>query len=643
MNDDPVPLDALASVETHAWQAITPAAIDWHEQTPHAPAFADHYFSLQQGPAESRHVFIDGNALPQRFTALKPDEVFSIGETGFGSGLNLLLTAQLFRQQALPSAWLQLISTELYPLSADDLQQALQYWQAELDADLVTALLAQYPSPAAGFHRLQLASNISLTLALGDAASMLEKLCVGPSGCIDAWFLDGFAPARNPAMWSDRLCRQLARHSRSGTTLASYTVAGSVRRALNKAGFSISKHAGFGRKRECLRGRWPSPAPSSAQISACSRTSAAPNRLRSGVAAVVGAGLAGATSARALAERGWQVQVFDPNGIAHAASGNRVGVVYATPAATWSAQSRFYLHSYIVALRWLQRYQAEALDIAELKGVLQHIAHERQQKKLIQALARGIWPADLLQQVNQSTFKLPAGGWVRPKAWCRLLLQHPAITLQRQAVTGWQATDHGLQLQLGKDELASADAVIVCTGASTLTLPGMQNMPLQVVRGQVTEVAATDASRQWQQVNCQAGYLTPAIDGVHSVGASYQPVADADEAAALIKSNPLISNMADDQYNLDTLRQHLPQHWQALGGDNIKLLPSRSGLRCRTADYLPLVGPLPDNDKIWLNTAHGSRGISSTPFCAELLADQLSGLMPATDSGLLCSLASTDR
>ena len=556
-----------------------------------------------------------------------------------------MLAAQLFRQQASPQAWLQLISTELHPLTADDLRQALQYWQAELDDDLVAALLAQYPPPAAGFHRLQLASNISLTLALGDAASMLEKLCAGPSSCIDAWFLDGFAPARNPAMWSDRLCRQLARRSRPGTTLASYTVAGSVRRALSKAGFSISKHAGFGRKRECLRGMAKlftglSSAPkSSAQSSACSRSSAAPNRLHRGVAAVVGAGLAGATSARALAERGWQVQVFDPNGIAHAASGNRVGVVYATPAATWSAQSRFYLHSYIVALRWLKRYRAEALDVAELKGVLQHIAHERQQIKLTQALASGIWPPELLQQVSQNTFELPAGGWVRPKAWCELLLRHPAITLQRQAVTGWQATDDSLQLQLGEDKLASADTVIVCTGASTLTLPGMQNMPLQVVRGQVTEVAATDASRHWQQVNCQAGYLTPAIDGVHSVGASYQPVADADEAAALIQSNPLISNVADDQYNLDTLRQHLPQHWQALGGDNIKLLPSRSGLRCRTADYLPLVGPLPDNDKIWLNTAHGSRGISSTPLCAELLADQLSGLTPAVDTGLVCSLS----
>jgi tRNA 5-methylaminomethyl-2-thiouridine biosynthesis bifunctional protein len=625
--------------EKSDWQAITPATIDWHDQTPYAAAFADHYFSLQQGPAESRHVFIDGNALPQRFAALKPEEIFSIGETGFGSALNLLLTAQLFRQQASPQAFLQLISTELHPLTQDDLRQALQCWQAEVDDDLVAALLAQYPPPAAGFHRLQLASNISLTLALGDAASMLEKLCAGSSSCIDAWFLDGFAPARNPAMWSDRLCRQLARRSRAGTTLASYTVAGSVRRALSKAGFSISKHAGFGRKRECLRGAWPSSALSSAQSSACSRTSAAPNRLRRGLAAVVGAGLAGATSARALAERGWQVQVFDPNGIAHAASGNRVGVVYATPAATWSAQSRFYLHSYIVALRWLKRYRAEALDVAELKGVLQHIAHERQQIKLTQALARRIWPADLLQQVSQNTFELPAGGWVRPKAWCELLLRHPAITLQRQAVTGWQATDDSLQLQLGEDKLASADTVIVCTGASTLTLPGMQNMPLQVVRGQVTEVAATDASRHWQQVNCQAGYLTPAIDGVHSVGASYQPVADADEVAALIQSNPLISNVADDQYNLDTLRQHLPQHWQALGGDNIKLLPSRSGLRCRTADYLPLVGSLPDNDKIWLNTAHGSRGISSTPLCAELLADQLSGLTPAVDGGLVRSLS----
>jgi len=616
------------------WQAITPARIEWRDDTPYAPAFADHYCSLRQGTDESRHVFLDGNRLPQRFAAIQRGQTFCIGETGFGTGLNLLLAAALFRALAPASAWLQLLSTELHPLSPADLQHALHHWQAALDPDLSSALLQQYPPPAAGLHRLQLAENIQLTLALGDAADMLAGI---DGHCrVDAWFLDGFAPDRNPDMWSARLCQQLARLSTTGTTLASYTVAGSVRRALKQAGFVIDKAAGFGRKRECLRGYRPGVA-----------ASAAPEQRlwQCGLAAVIGAGLAGATTARALAERGWQVTVLDPTGIASAASGNRVGVVHATPAATWSPQSRFYLHSYLVALRWLRQHRAEALDIAALNGVVQHVAHERQQHKLSVALESGIWPPQLLQRLNEQSFLLPHAGWVKPQAWCRLLLDHPAIKLQRQAVTGWKLSSQRPQLQLVDGKVFAADALVFCTGASTLALPGLQQLPLQVVRGQVSEVAATEASCQWQQVQCQAGYLTPAIDGVHSVGASYQPIADTDELVALLtsaapgSSASLTSNHADDQYNLDTLRQHLPSQWQALGGDRIRLLPSRSGLRCRAADYLPVLGPLPQQPGIWLNTAHGSRGISSTPLCAELLADQLSGLLPAADTELMQALS----
>lgn len=615
------------------WQAITPARIEWHDDTPYAPAFADHYCSLQQGADESRHVFIDGNRLAQRFAAMQPGQAFCIGETGFGTGLNLLLAAALFRALAPVSAWLQLLSTELHPLCPADLQRALQHWQAALDPALSSALLQQYPPPATGFHRLQLAENVQLTLALGDAADMLEGV---DSRCqVDAWFLDGFAPDRNPAMWSARLCQQLARLSGSSTTLASYTVAGSVRRSLQQAGFVIDKAAGFGRKRECLRGHRVAAAAIAPQQ----------RKRQCGLAAVIGAGLAGASTARALAERGWQVTVLDPTGIASAASGNRVGVVHATPAATWSPQSRFYLHSYLVALRWLRQYRAEALGIAALDGVVQHVAHERQQHKLSTALKSGIWPPQLLQRLDEQSFLLPHAGWVKPQAWCRLLLDHPAITLKRQAVTGWQLSGQRPQLQLADGKVCAADAVVFCTGASTLALPGLQQLPLQVVRGQVSELAATEASRQWQQVQCQAGYLTPAIDGVHSVGASYQPIADADELVALLtsaapgSSASLTSNHADDQYNLDTLRQHLPRQWQALGGDRIRLLPSRSGLRCRAADYLPVLGQLPHQPGIWLNTAHGSRGISSTPLCAELLADQLSGLLPAADTKLMQALS----
>jgi len=624
----------MTSGEINRWQPVTPANIEWHDTTPYAPDFADHYHSLQQGVAESNHVFIHGNNLPQRFAVLKAGQIFSIGETGFGSGLNLLLTAHWFRHQATAAACLQLVSTELHPLQMTDLKRALKPWQAELDDDLVTALLAQYPPAAAGFHRLQLAANISLTLALGDAAQMLGHCRCDTAGHIDAWFLDGFAPKRNPAMWSQPLCEQLARLSRPGATLASYSVAGSVRRALTDVGFDVRKNTGFGRKRECLQGAWQT-----ASALADVPDAGQPARLRHGVAAVIGAGLAGATTARALAERGWQVQVIDPAGVANAASGNRLGVIYATPAATWSAQSRFYLHSYISALRWLRQFRAEAHGIAGLNGVVQHIAHDRQQHKLAQALSNGIWPEALLQQSDERTFVLPGGGWLRPQAWCQLLLQHPAIELRTQKLSAWQTHHQHTRIQLENGSELTTDVLVFCTGAGTMTLPGLRMLPLQVVRGQVSEVAATGESEQWDQVQCHAGYLTPAIDGVHSLGASYESMADSDAIAALATAVTLSSTDAHDQYNLETLRHHLPQRWRALGGDNIRLLGSRSGLRCRTADYLPVLGALDGHADIWVNTAHGSRGISSTTLCADLLADSICGLMPAADHSLLQALA----
>ncbi|MDA3932942.1 MAG: FAD-dependent 5-carboxymethylaminomethyl-2-thiouridine(34) oxidoreductase MnmC [Gammaproteobacteria bacterium] len=587
------------------WQAIQAAQVQWQGKTPFATGYQDSYFSVDQGPAECQHVFLQGNHLPLRFAALRAGELFSIGETGFGCGLNLLLAAQLFLQLAPPGAQLQLLSTEMHPLHKADLLQALQHWRTELRQDLIDALLDQYPAPTAGFHRVQLAESIQLTLCLGDAMSMLKQCTTADHQLIDAWFLDGFAPARNPAMWSPQLFAEVARCSRPGATLASYSVAGIVQRGLQAVGFQTSKQPGFGRKRECLQALWPGPSQ--------------PSKLRRGHAIIAGAGLAGATTARALAERGWQVQVCDPDGIATGASGNRVGVVYTTPGANLSAQNRFYLSSFVHALCWLQRYQAETLGIAHLPGVVQHLAHARQRNKLQQALSSGIWPEQLLTQLDAHRFQLHGAGWLHPRAWCQHLLEHPAIRLCRATVCSWKA-GAPVAIQLQTDEQRTADALILCTGAATPQFAGLQHLPLQVVRGQVTEVAATGASRRWQQVQCHAGYLTPAIDDRHSLGASYR-------SAQLTGA----SSVEDDQQNLLKLREQLPDYWQALGGDRIRVIAARAGLRVRSPDYLPLLGALPGQPGVYLNTAHGSRGISSTPLCADALADQLSGLLPAMD------------
>ena len=599
---------------------IQPAQLHWQDHTPVARDFDDPYFSRQDGRAESHYVFLDGNRLEQRFAALADGDRFVIGETGFGTGLNVLLAAGLFLEQAPAGARLELFSVEKHPLRADDLARALAHWP-DLGAP-ATALLAQYPPASPGYHRLQLADNISLTLMFGDAET-LWRLCPAR---VDAWFLDGFAPARNPAMWQPALFEQLAAHSRPGATLATFTAAGAVRRGLADAGFQVERIDGFGHKRHMVVGSFGAD-PAAWQ----------PGRQRQGEALVVGAGLAGATAARALAERGWQVTVVDPAGIATAASGNHAGVVYSTPSPHLTAQNRFYQLSYGHALRWLGRHRFPGDGQGVLNGVVQHYVDDKQSAKIRAAADSGAWPDSLLLAGDHRA-ELRGGGYLNPPAWCRTLLDHPAIRVRQAAVTSL-ASGTPARASLDNGEQVNADAIVIATAgaAKQLTVDGaaLDWLPLKLIRGQVSYCAATEASAAWQQAQCHGGYLTPALEGVHCVGATFD----------LHNPDPAPRDQ-DDADNLAQLRHYLPDHWAELGGEHIQVVNRRVGLRCQSTDFLPLAGPLPDPAStelaalpgLWLSIAHGSRGITGTPLCAEILADRISDAPPPADRPLLDAL-----
>jgi tRNA 5-methylaminomethyl-2-thiouridine biosynthesis bifunctional protein len=585
------------------FDAITPARIEWLGTTPYAVDFGDSYFSREDGPGESMAVFIDGNGLAQRFDALEPGELFIIGETGFGSGLNVLLAAREFARRAPSDAFLALISSELHPLTRADLQDALQHWP-ELES-IAQPLLRQYPAACPGFHRVRLAPNIELTLMFGDSEQMWQQ----QRATVDAWFLDGFAPDRNAAMWTPQLCRTLAEHSRPGASLASFTVAGAVRNALADAGFALGRKPGFGRKRHrlegCMPGVWRA------------------RRIRRGHALVVGAGLAGASSARALAERGWRVTVVDSCGIAAAASGNRAGVVYTTPSGVATPQNRFYQSSYLHALKWFDRHQLQHLEIGAFDGVVQHLCNPRQRRRIEHALDSGHWPAQELARLDDDRVLLVRAGFLQPPAWCRLLLQHPAIEFR----PGRLLHVHGgpsPRLEFDDPSIGPADATVLCTA---LPAAGMDALPLRRIRGQVSEVHATPVSRTWTRAECHEGYLTPVIDGLHCVGASFD----------LHHDDPA-PRAADDAANLDQLRNFLPERWRELGGSAAGVASRRVGFRIQARDYLPLVGSAPGMrnaaSELWLNLGHGSRGITGTPLCADLLADAWSGLPGPADRAI---------
>lgn len=591
-----------------AFRPVTPAVVEWHEDGPWAAKFEDGYFSREGAAAESDHVFIHGNDLAERFAALTPGDDFTVGETGFGTGLNLLRAARHFLSRAPAECRLHFVSVERHPLSRDDLAHALHAWTSDPLAD---ELVAAWPSAAPGFHRLVLAQGrIRLTLMLGDAEAMFNLL----DARVNAWFLDGFAPARNPDMWSEALFARLARLSASDATVATFTAAGFVRRGLQDAGFDMHRAPGFGRKREMLRGTLRAPLSDGYMPEAAQR--AARRHIRH--VAVIGAGLAGCTTARALAERGVQVTVFDPLGVAGAASGNLAGVVYTTPSAHPTAQNRFYQSSFVHALGWFRRHGFPHTDAdGALSGVLQLPKDARQARRAREALASGLWPEDLVRSANDEAddaLWFPGGGHLSPARWCEHLLDHELIRLERVRVTGLRRQGHGWALELASGGGGEFDQVVLANAASAPTLTPLPWVRAKSIRGQVSYVPSTPASSGWEHAWCHAGYLTPAINGKHCVGATFDQ--GDDDASA---------RPEDDQRNLAQLEDWLPHQWQQLGGRDAKAAESRVGFRCQSRDFLPLVGPVPEEPGLWLNMAHGSRGITGTPLCAELIASEMLG------------------
>ncbi|TNE79021.1 MAG: FAD-dependent oxidoreductase, partial [Gammaproteobacteria bacterium] len=308
---------------------VQQAAIRWDDNgQPLSDAFDDVYFSKASGIEETRYVFLQHNGLPQRWQDSTP-RLFTIGETGFGTGLNFLTAASAWLQQVKDAnARLHFVSAEKYPLSKPDLQQALSLWP-ELSG-LAAELIEQYPPPVAGIHRLYLADQrIVLTLLYGDAGDMFTSLKSSDHPLfhrssnprIDAWFLDGFAPAKNPSMWNDELFQAIADLSGPGTTFSTFTAAGIVRRGLQAVGFDVQKVQGFGHKRDMLCGQMAEPIieattaqdwqPASYNAKHQPPWYLAPQVNRPESVLVLGGGIAGCASARALAERGIPVTLIE--------------------------------------------------------------------------------------------------------------------------------------------------------------------------------------------------------------------------------------------------------------------------------------------------------------------------------------------
>ena len=320
-----------------------PQSIHWDEHgEPHSTQFGDRYFAKGEGLDESRAVFLDSNKLQQRFQALADNDHFIVGETGFGTGLNFLACWQLWHQWAPSSARLTFISVEKYPLMSTELEQALKLWPElqTLSTELMEAYRHNFLGNACSHFQNFRFGKVRLLLIIDEATEGFKQILSAehsgfcqPDWRVDAWFLDGFAPSKNPDMWRPALFQTLSALSRKGTSFATFTAASVVRKGLKAAGFKVEKIPGFGRKREMIRGEYAASRPSLEfenektpwSVIANFKAAEATQQV-----AIIGAGIAGHYLAHALSKRGLKVTLIERSKeVASEASGNPQGMLYA--------------------------------------------------------------------------------------------------------------------------------------------------------------------------------------------------------------------------------------------------------------------------------------------------------------------------
>ncbi|UPQ87228.1 bifunctional tRNA (5-methylaminomethyl-2-thiouridine)(34)-methyltransferase MnmD/FAD-dependent 5-carboxymethylaminomethyl-2-thiouridine(34) oxidoreductase MnmC [Vibrio sinaloensis] len=636
--------------------SITHAQLGWNEAgTPVSDQFDDVYFSNVNGLEETRYVFLQQNHLPQRWQEYDQRR-FVIAETGFGTGLNFLAVWQWFtqfRQQHpdSPLKELHFVSFEKYPLSKNDLEKAHQAWP-EL-AEFAAKLQQYYPIAVPECHRIVLDDGaITLDLWFGDIKQCLPQVPVPDQGLVDAWFLDGFAPSKNPDMWSQTLFDGMAKLAKQDCTCATFTAAGFVRRGLIDAGFEMNKVKGFGTKREMLAGALNHKQPYTNIKPWFHRYSSA----SANSVAIIGGGIASATLAKALTRRGKQVTLYCQDAKpAQGASGNRQGAVYPLLNGDHSGVSRVFAPAFLFARQFVEQSAQECNFDHQWCGVTQLMWDEKSQQKLDKVLEGNFDPLLIERLTQDQTSKTiglpidlesvhyPLGGWLCPAQLTQGIID--SLTNSGQLRVHYQCKINQLTWDesqqcwtlISDSEQFVHDSVIVANGHQFAEIAQCADIPLGQVKGQVSHVPTTSELSQLKTVLCYDGYMTPVNpnNGHHCIGASY------DRSHIDTEFDPDAQQENAERLTRCIANQTWPQ--QVDTSDN----QSRQGVRCVSRDHLPFVGDVGHLAKIKQqyqdlpnqtveqapSVAHypnlfcllglGSRGLSSAPLAAEVLASQI--------------------
>ncbi|MGY4677140.1 bifunctional tRNA (5-methylaminomethyl-2-thiouridine)(34)-methyltransferase MnmD/FAD-dependent 5-carboxymethylaminomethyl-2-thiouridine(34) oxidoreductase MnmC [Pasteurella sp. P03HT] len=621
------------------------------ENTPVSVQFDDVYFSNQDGLAESRYIFQEGNQLWQRWQDFT-DSHFVIAETGFGTGLNFFAVTTLFREfrQQYPNSPLQrlfFLSFEKYPIPLEALKSAHHAYPEF--ADLSQQLHQYWLEPIEGCYRFHFAET-TLDLWFGDIADNLPQLGDYMTNQIDAWFLDGFAPSKNPQMWNDALYQQMYRYTKPQGTFATFTAASAVRKGLENAGFTVNKRKGYGKKRECLQGikpntdekmiytPWYLPQPAQFEQQAD--------------VAIIGGGIASLFSALSLLERQAKVTLYcEDEAVALNASGNKQGAFYPQLSDDDLINIRFYIHAFAYGQQRLQQAIQRGIDFEyECCGVAL-CGYDQKSAGKLNKISDYQWQESLYQSLSQSELSekvglplscaggfIPQGAWLSPRQFVQnmfaYLEQQGLVIKTRQKVTALeqQATQWLIQNEQGKT--FTHQIVILANGHQITEFPQTRDLPAYSVRGQVSEIPTSQNLQKLKAVVCYDGYLTPmAKSHTHCIGASH--IRDNSERHFSVTEQ--VENQQKIQHNL---------HVEWVNEVDTSGNQARVGIRCALRDRVPMVGNVPDFnqqredycnlynlrrrkhpikraanfDNLFLIGALGSRGLTSAALLAECLS-----------------------
>ncbi|MDH4199938.1 MAG: bifunctional tRNA (5-methylaminomethyl-2-thiouridine)(34)-methyltransferase MnmD/FAD-dependent 5-carboxymethylaminomethyl-2-thiouridine(34) oxidoreductase MnmC, partial [Spirochaetia bacterium] len=654
--------------------------IVWKGNAPFSRTFNDIYFSPENGVDESRFVFIDGNNLLKRWSSASN---FTIFENGFGSGLNFVLTAKLFletvkdAQTSLSATCpyrypLNYIAVEKYPLAVEEIERTLTGFDAL--AEITKDLVRQYPHRTAGFHRMTFAcGKINLTLIFEDSIYALKQIETGEK--IDAWFLDGFSPSQNPEMWSQEIFHKMARLSGQGTTLATFTAAGHVKRNLEIAGFTVEKKTGFGKKREMITAKYlpdnikksgkKATVPASVNHENLKPWMDLPDRRfakqhgRKRRAAIVGAGLAGCAVAQALARRNFDVEIIDRhNGICGGASGNPLGIFFPVIHRKPTFTTKLSLACYLFFIGHLHNLAnegyAEKINVQQ-NGLFRLFENETDMLKYVEVLSQNQDYKEIfeLDEMNKTAF-FREGGFVSPKGLCEtnLLRNQKQNAIKTLFSTHIEKIEHenGIWHLFGTDgmQVTESDVLILCASYAIKNFSETNWIPMQKIRGQLMELEIANPSFE---IPVSAAVYAIASKNRLVIGATHD--FSENESADPGQNMELLAAAKSFLPDMDTMRNKLVYK---TGREWIQNAATRVSFRSAAADHFPVIGPVPNAIKyreifhllhhgetayyrknghngqpnawypdLYTITGLGSRGILYSQLGAEMIASMIEG------------------